>query len=101
MPPSASEIAAVRPAGPPPTTMAAGLSARLCGIQGLARFNINRSSTARRGPETTPLCCDFAGSRDGLCQDEMTETTNYRFTHLAPAEAGLGRIFARPEAVAA
>ena len=32
---------------------------------------------------------------------EMTETTSYRFTHLAPAEAGLGRIFARPKAIAA
>ena len=31
----------------------------------------------------------------------MTETTGYQFTHLAPAEAGLGRIFARPKAVAA
>jgi len=32
---------------------------------------------------------------------EMTETTGYQFTHLAPAEAGLGRIFARPKAIAA
>ena len=31
----------------------------------------------------------------------MTETTGYQFTHLAPAEAGLGRIFARPKAIAA
>ena len=31
----------------------------------------------------------------------MTETTGYQFTHLAPAEAGLGQIFARPKAVAA
>src|SRR5262245_12242891 len=31
----------------------------------------------------------------------MTETTDYKFAHLAPAEAGLGRIFARPKAVAA
>ena len=31
----------------------------------------------------------------------MIETTSYRFTHLAPAEAGLGRIFARPKAIAA
>jgi predicted metal-binding membrane protein len=31
----------------------------------------------------------------------MTETTGYRFTHLAPAEAGLGQIFARPKAIAA
>src|SRR4029079_10190756 len=100
-PPSAKEIAAVRPAGPPPTTMAAGLSARLCGIQGLARFDIKRSSTVRQGPETTPLCCDFAWSRNALCQGEMTETTSYQFTHLAPAEAGLGRIFARPKAIAA
>jgi hypothetical protein len=81
--------------------MAAGLSARLCGIQGLARFDINRSSTVRQGPETTPLCCDFAWSRNALCQAEMTETTSYQFTHLAPAEAGLGRIFARPKAIAA
>jgi predicted metal-binding membrane protein len=31
----------------------------------------------------------------------MTETTGYEFTHLAPAEAGLGRMFARPKAIAA
>jgi len=31
----------------------------------------------------------------------MTETTGYQFTHLAPAEAGLGQIFARPKAIAA
>jgi len=31
----------------------------------------------------------------------MTETTGYRFTHLAPAEARLGQIFARPKAIAA
>ena len=31
----------------------------------------------------------------------MTQTTAYRFTHLAPAEAGLGRIFARPKTIAA
>lgn len=31
----------------------------------------------------------------------MTETTGYQFTHLAPAEARLGRIFARPKAIAA
>jgi predicted metal-binding membrane protein len=31
----------------------------------------------------------------------MTETTGYDFSHLAPAEAGLGRIFARPKAIAA
>ena len=31
----------------------------------------------------------------------MTETTSYQFTHLAPAEAGLGQIFARPKAIAA
>ena len=31
----------------------------------------------------------------------MTETTSYQFTHLAPAEARLGRIFARPKAIAA
>jgi predicted metal-binding membrane protein len=31
----------------------------------------------------------------------MTETTSYHLTHLAPAEAGLGRMFARPRAVAA
>lgn len=31
----------------------------------------------------------------------MTETTGYQFTHLPPAEAGLGRIFARPKAIAA
>src|SRR5689334_6304395 len=30
----------------------------------------------------------------------MTETTGYEFAHLAPAEAGLGRIFARPKAIA-
>jgi predicted metal-binding membrane protein len=31
----------------------------------------------------------------------MTETTGHDFAHLAPAEAGLGRIFARPRAIAA
>ena len=31
----------------------------------------------------------------------MTETTGYDFAHLAPAEAGLGRTFARPKAIAA
>ena len=31
----------------------------------------------------------------------MTETTGYQFTHLTPAEAGLGQIFARPKAIAA
>jgi len=31
----------------------------------------------------------------------MTESTGYQFTHLAPAEAGLGQIFARPKAIAA
>jgi len=31
----------------------------------------------------------------------MTETTDYEFAHLAPAEAGLGRMFARPKAIAA
>jgi predicted metal-binding membrane protein len=31
----------------------------------------------------------------------MTETTGYDFAHLAPAEANLGRIFARPKAIAA
>jgi predicted metal-binding membrane protein len=31
----------------------------------------------------------------------MTETTGYHFVHLAPAEAGLGRVFARPKAIAA
>jgi predicted metal-binding membrane protein len=31
----------------------------------------------------------------------MTETTGYQFTHLPPAEAGLGWIFARPKAIAA
>jgi predicted metal-binding membrane protein len=31
----------------------------------------------------------------------MTETTDYDLAHLAPAEAGLGRIFARPKAIAA
>ena len=31
----------------------------------------------------------------------MTETTGYQFTHLTPAEAGIGQIFARPKAVAA
>jgi len=31
----------------------------------------------------------------------MTETTGYQFTHLAPAEAGLGQIFSRPKAIAA
>jgi len=31
----------------------------------------------------------------------MTETTGYQFTHLAPTEAGLGQIFARPKAIAA
>ena len=31
----------------------------------------------------------------------MTKATDYQFTHLAPAEAGLGRIFARPKAIAA
>jgi predicted metal-binding membrane protein len=31
----------------------------------------------------------------------MTETTGYHFAHLAPAEAGLGRIFARPKVIAA
>ena len=31
----------------------------------------------------------------------MTETTGYDFSHLAPAEAGLGRIFARPKTIAA
>jgi len=31
----------------------------------------------------------------------MTETTGYQFSHLAPAEAGLGRIFARPKPIAA
>jgi predicted metal-binding membrane protein len=30
----------------------------------------------------------------------MTETTGHDFAHLAPAEAGLGRIFARPKAIA-
>jgi predicted metal-binding membrane protein len=32
---------------------------------------------------------------------EMTETTGYQFAHLAPAEAGLGRMFARPKTIAA
>ena len=31
----------------------------------------------------------------------MTETTGYQFTHLTPAEAGIGQIFARPKAIAA
>jgi len=31
----------------------------------------------------------------------MTETTGYQFSHLAPAEAGLGRIFGRPKVIAA
>jgi predicted metal-binding membrane protein len=31
----------------------------------------------------------------------MTETTGYDLAHLAPAEASLGRIFARPKAIAA
>jgi predicted metal-binding membrane protein len=31
----------------------------------------------------------------------MSETTGYHLTHLAPAEAGLSRMFARPKAVAA
>jgi predicted metal-binding membrane protein len=31
----------------------------------------------------------------------MTETSGYQFAHLAPAEAGLGRMFSRPKAVAA
>jgi hypothetical protein len=31
---------------------------------------------------------------------EMTESTGHDFAHLAPAEAGLGRIFARPKAIA-
>ena len=34
-------------------------------------------------------------------KDQMTETAGYHFTHLRPAEAGLGRIFARQKAVAA
>jgi predicted metal-binding membrane protein len=31
----------------------------------------------------------------------MTETTGYQFSHLAPAEAGLGRISGRPKVIAA
>lgn len=31
----------------------------------------------------------------------MTETTGYNFSHLEPAEAGLGRMFARPKTIAA
>jgi len=31
----------------------------------------------------------------------MTETTDYDLAHLTPAEAGLGRLFARPKAIAA
>lgn len=56
---------------------------------------------AEAGSETTLLCCNIALSRNALCQGGMTETTGYDFAHLAPAEAGLGRIFARPKAIAA
>src|SRR5262245_44159069 len=53
-PPSASEIAAVRPAGPPPTTMAARLSAFLSGIQG--RPGSTLTALARPGRVRKPRC---------------------------------------------
>ena len=81
--------------------MAARLSTRLSGIRGLARFSINRSSTVGRARKPRCFVAISPNRAMRYAQVEMTETTGYHFTHLAPAAAGLGQIFARPKAIAA
>src|SRR5262245_26429849 len=87
MPPVASAIAAVRPAGPRPTTTTGTLSSCICGIR-LLRLPINRTSTCGPGSETLANSCDTLPSPYGLSTRPYDRNRQPRFQ--IPAAHGRG-----------